>query len=419
MLYKNLKISIINVIKTMFFNPSVNGSKDTEYYDILGLKRNATETEIKRAYRKLALKYHPDKNKSNPDAGKKFQKISEAYEVLKNPDKRKTYDAVGKEGMKRGANMNRQPTDPFSMFNHFFNQNGETKQQSRQVQPIYVDLPVTLEDLYTGKTKKFKIGRKRLCKGCNGLGGKPEGIQPCVVCNGDGKIHVRRTIGPGMIQQMIQICPKCKGEKQIIKPEFRCKTCHGKKTIEENKICTVEITAGAKNGSSIKLYQEGHEEPGKLPGDIVFKLIQKEHPIFKRDENDLHMMKRISLIDALDNHSFVLSHLDKRTLYIKTPTGVIVHPNSVRCIPDEGMPLSHSPLQKGKLIIHYQIEFPTFLRKSQRKVLRDVFQKNESIKKPPHSFEYETKSYKMQNKNRPHRNPPHSGQNMQPGCSQQ
>tara|TARA_B110000285_G_scaffold3774_1_gene3953 strand:+ start:31 stop:1218 length:1188 start_codon:yes stop_codon:yes gene_type:complete len=395
----------------MFFHPQNQSNTDTEYYDALGIEKTATEKEIKKAYRKLALKYHPDKNKSNPDAVSKFQKISEAYEVLQSSEKRKKYDTYGKNGVNSSGHRSHSNMDPFSMFNHMFN---TKSQQSTQMKPTYLDLPVTLEEMFSGKTKKFKIGRKRICKTCDGIGGEKEGVKQCDTCNGQGRIHIRRSVGPGMIQQMVQMCPKCHGKCSIILPQFRCKTCHGKKTVIENKICMVEIAPGAANGSSIKLYQEGDAEPGKLPGDIVFKLKQTDHPIFKRNENDLHIMKNISLIEALDNHSFVLTHLDNRTLFVKTggPQDIL-QPNAIRCIPNEGMPFPHAPLQKGKLIIHYNIQFPKNLSESQLQTLRTCLNKKKEIEKPNHSYEYVTVPYTMKQSEN------NSNPSNQTGCAQQ
>ena len=403
----------------MFFNPHSNNT-DTEYYDTLGIKKNASDKEIKKAYRKLALKYHPDKNKSDKTATEKFKKISEAYEILKSPETRKQYDQFGKSSVDSTSSHSHH-MDPFSMFNQFFNTQ-HMSSQSQQVKAIYMDIPVSLEQLYNGQTKKYKISRKRVCKSCDGIGGSKEGLVTCQVCLGNGKIQIRRSIGPGMVQQMIQTCPKCHGRAQSMKPECVCKICKGEKTITEEKICSVQIPAGSQNGNSIKLYQEGNEEPGKLPGDIIFRIVQKEHHTFKRNNNDLHVVKEISLIDALDSYKFVLTHLDNRTLFIKTKDGDILEPGAVRCIPNEGMTTTSSN-KKGNLYIHYKIKFPSSLQFEQIKKLRKILPNKSLIQKPDYAYEYETHKHHQYKSSQYHHNQRHSQRHSQseeqPGCTQQ
>ena len=392
----------------MFTRPIDN----EEYYKILGVSRTATEKEIKRAYRKLALKFHPDKNKGDKEAQEKFQKISEAYEVLHDPEKRTQYDKFGKNTTRMNHGQSR---TPFDIFEQFFGQSQSNfgGRTHTQVQPTYMNLSVSLEQLYTGVTKKFKISRKRICKECNGLGGPEHAIQVCMQCKGTGKRKIVREIGPGMIQQMIQPCRACNGQGKLVHPDLCCDVCGGLKTVDEEKICTVEIKPGTEHGSSIKLYREGNEEPGKIPGDIVFKVQQKKHALFKRDGANLHIRREISLIDALDEYKFVITHLDKRTLYIKTAPGDVLQPNAVRFIPNQGMPLSHAPQQNGHLVIHYAIQFPKRLTEKERENLRKVLPNKTDIREPQHAFVFTTKV--MRN----HNSCPQSHQSNEQNCRQQ
>lgn len=381
----------------MFFNFGGNNrpppqSNDTEYYDTLGISKTATEREIKKAYRKMALQHHPDKNKGNAAAQEKFQKINEAYEVLSNTEKKEKYDKFGKVGI----NNEHGGMNPHDIFSNFFGRNMNMRQntpRNTKVKPTYHTLNVTLEEMYNGNKKQLKITRKRICKKCNGVGGPKEAIHKCLRCNGQGQINIRRQIGPGMIQQMCKQCDICKGTGKTMNPRLVCKECKGNKTIQEAKICSVYIDAGSADGSSVKLYQEGNEEPGCIAGDIIFKLKQKPHNIFKRNGNNLHILKKISLIDALCSYNFAFTHLDQRIIYVKQPSNdSIICPNTVRCVKGEGMTILNSS-NKGNLIIHFSIEFPKKLSSKFKSILKNVLPDKTNIEKPLHSYELNSTKY--------------------------
>ena len=201
--------------------------KDNKYYDILEVKPNATENELKKAYRKLALKYHPDKN---PDEGERFKLISQAYEVLSDPKKREVYDQYGEEGIKEGGGGGgmHNPMDIFDMF--FGGRSRRGGERETKAKDTIHQLQVTLEQLYNGISRKMKLTREIICKKCNGVGAEnKDHVQSCERCHGR-KVEIKRVqIAPGFVQTMQSRCGGCGGEGQIIKNP--CKGCGGKKKV--------------------------------------------------------------------------------------------------------------------------------------------------------------------------------------------
>ncbi|XP_057579528.1 dnaJ homolog subfamily A member 4 isoform X4 [Hippopotamus amphibius kiboko] len=214
--------------------------KETQYYDILGVKPSASPEEIKKAYRKLALKYHPDKN---PDEGEKFKLISQAYEVLSDPKKRDIYDQGGEQAIKEGGSGSPSFSSPMDIFDMFFGGGGRMARERRGKNVVH-QLSVTLEDLYNGVTKKLALQKNVICEKCEGVGGKKGSVEKCPVCKGRGmQIHIQQ-IGPGMVQQIQTVCIECKGQGERIHPKDRCESCSGAKVIREKKIIEVHVEKG-------------------------------------------------------------------------------------------------------------------------------------------------------------------------------
>ena len=221
---------------------------ETKFYDILGVSPTATEQELKKAYRKMALKYHPDKN---PDAGDKFKEISQAYEVLSDAEKREVYDEFGEQGIKEqggGRGGGAGFSSPMDMFNMFFGGGmpggggggggGRGGRGSRsKTKPMVHKLAVSLEDLYNGMVRKLAANRDIKCEACDGKGG--DRVTTCATCKGQGMRVQTRQIGPGMIQQMQMPCDKCGAKGEVVDPKSVCKECKGKRTIREKKILEV------------------------------------------------------------------------------------------------------------------------------------------------------------------------------------
>jgi len=332
-------------------------SKETKLYDILGVSPEATPEEIKKAYKKLAIKFHPDKN---PTAGDKFQEMTVAYEVLNDPEKRSIYDKYGEEGLREGADGDAfEPSDLFRMFFGGGGRGGRARGGKRKGKDVAIAFSVTLEDLYNGKQTKFNLDKTVLCKTCAGKGTTKNGASAkCDNCHGRGIVIKMRHIGFGMVQQIQEQCSACGGSGEMIKPKDRCPDCFGNKTKEEAKTLDVFIDKGMEHGTKVTFDGEGDQHPDIEPGDVILVLQMQDHPVFKRNKHDLLIEKKIKLVEALCGFQFSINHLDGRTLIIKSLPGEVIKPGDIKYIVSEGMPHYKNPFEKGKLLIHFDVEFP-------------------------------------------------------------
>lgn len=342
-----------------------SSSADTQkMYDVLGVKKDATSNDIKKAYRKMAMQHHPDKG-GDPE---KFKEISKAYEILGDEEKREKYNKYGEKGLEGGGGV-----DANDIFSNLFGGGGRSRGPSgpRKGKDALFKLKVTLADLYTGGVKKLRLSKSTLCEGCQGKGGAK--VEPCKACRGQGVRMIVRQIGPGMIQQMQAQCDECEGQGEIIKPKDRCKSCSGEKTKKVTKTLEVQIEKGMAQGSKIVFPRESDQAPGLVPGDVIVVLEQEEHPDFKREGVHLFYKKKISLVEALTGFSFALEHLDGRLLAVAPQDGdAVISPGTVRCIRDEGMPSQRNPTQTGNLYIEFAVEFPAGLSGTIRGALQKL-----------------------------------------------
>ena len=268
----------------------------------------------RQAYRKLSLKYHPDKNPGDKTAEKKFQAISRAYEVLSDLEKKQVYDLEGVEGLEsleKGGGGNRGPMNPFDMFF-----GGGQQQGGRRKGPdAQVEVEVTLEDLYNGGERQARIGRNVICPKCKGSGAKDGATSKCGACGGRGVRMVNQQMAPGFVVQMQESCPECNGKGTVFKT--KCPHCQGKRVVPDEKTLVGHIEKGMPSDGEIRFPRESEQTPGVTPGDVLFKFKQVPHDRFRRAGDDLHHDMHLSLRESLLGFSRTVRHLDGREVVVK------------------------------------------------------------------------------------------------------
>lgn len=318
--------------------------KDTKFYDVLGVSPDATEAQLKSAYRKGALKHHPDKNAHAPEAADKFKEISSAYEVLQDPQKRQVYDQYGEEGLEGGGGMGggMAAEDLFSQFfgggggggmggfgGMFGGGMGGRDTGPKKARTIHHVHKVSLEDIYRGKVSKLALQKSVICSKCEGRGGKEGAVKTCQGCQGQGMKTMMRQMGP-MIQRFQTVCPDCGGEGESIRDKDRCKQCSGKKTVIERKVLHVHVDKGVQTGTKIDFRGEGDQMPGVEPGDVQFEIEQKPHPRFQRKGDDLFFQAEVDLLTALAGGAIYIEHLDDRWLTVEILPGEVISPGEIK-----------------------------------------------------------------------------------------
>jgi len=335
--------------------------KETEYYERLGVAPDATNEEIKRAYRKMAMKLHPDRNPGDKTAEEKFKALGEAYDVLGDEKKRKLYDRYGKKGLEEGGFEQRNARDIFrDLFGAGVFDDDEDASGPRRGDDSVNPLNVTLEDLYNGKTSHIAITRNILCSKCHGNGTKSgKTPQKCKSCNGRGIRVITRKMG--IFQQTEQTyCPDCHGRGEIIEEKDKCPACNGKQVVSDRKILELVVEPGMKDNQRITFAGESDQAPNMEPGDVIFVIRTKEHNRFKRSGNDLIMMHSITLVEALTGFQFSFQHLDKRNIIVKSAPQQVVKPGDVMAIPDMGMPIYGRPFTWGRMLVKFDVIFPLY-----------------------------------------------------------
>jgi molecular chaperone DnaJ len=281
-----------------------------DYYEILGVEKRASEEEVKKAYRKLAIKYHPDKNQGDKEAEEKFKEAAEAYEVLSNTDKRARYDRFGHQGMdgySSGGGMNME--DIFSQFSDIFGSSGSPfgdmfggaggRQQVRKGTNLRIKLKLNLEEVAEGVEKKIKVKRFVACEGCRGTGAKNgTAFKTCPTCNGSGQI--RRVVNT-MLGQMMSAttCPTCNGAGKSVSE--RCDSvCGGKDGIrQQEEVISVKVPAGVEEGMQLSMNGKGNFPPGGgVAGDLLIAIEEEEHESLKREGKNVHFDLYINFVDA-------------------------------------------------------------------------------------------------------------------------
>lgn len=351
-----------------------------DYYEVLGISRDADESEIKKAYRKLAMKYHPDRNAGDAKAEEKFKEAKEAYEILSDASKRTAYDQYGHAGVDTsaaGAGHAQGFGDAFGdIFGDIFGMRGGGRSNIHRGADLRYNLEITLEQAARGSETKIRIPTMVTCNTCNGSGAKP-GTSPktCSTCDGHGQVRMQQ--GFFSIQQT---CPKCHGTgKMITSP---CVDCHGVGRIKQHKTLNVKIPVGVDDGDRIRLSGEGEAGVnGGPPGDLYVVIQLSSHSVFQREGNDLHCEIPISFATAALGGEIEVPTLEghaKIKISAETQTGKIFR---LRGKGIKGV-RSHSA---GDLLCHVSIETPVNLTARQKELLQeleDISQKDNSRHSP-------------------------------------
>lgn len=339
-------------------------SKD--YYNILGVDRNATKDDIKKSYRKLSKKYHPDLNPDNPQSEEKFKEVTEAYDVLSNDDKRSQYDTYGSvnnNNFNSGFNMD----DIFSSFGDIFGSftNQRNQKRTKKGRDLRVNVKIDLNGIIFGTTKKIKYFRDNSCSSCLGKGGTNE--TTCLPCQGRGfRDHVQNTPF-GQIRQSA-VCSHCKGEGKTFKNP--CNTCNGMGVERKEEVVDIEIPKGATDGTYMTMPQMGNHIKGGIPGDLQIVIQEIKDPIFIRQDSDLIYNDKVNVIDAILGLDKKLKLPHGNEIKYTVPPGS-THGKTLR-IRGRGVPNAHFPGHQGDLLIKVNLEVPSDISIEEKLKLQEL-----------------------------------------------
>ncbi len=367
-----------------------------DYYEILGVSKSATPEEIKKAYRKVAIKFHPDKNPGDPTAEDKFKEAAEAYEILSNQEKKQRYDRFGHQGMNggfggggQGANMNMD--DIYSQFGDIFGGGGGSpfdsffgggggggqSRRGRKGSNLRIKLKLNLEEITNGVEKKIKVKRHVSCSTCSGTGAKNgAAFSTCTACGGSGQL---RKVVNTMLGQMVSssTCPACHGEGKVITD--KCDSCHGEGRVMAEEVIPIKIPAGVAEGMQLSMAGKGNMPPrGGVPGDLLIVIEEEEHEVLKRDGNNIIYDLYISFVDAALGTNLEVPTIDgkvKIKIDAGTQSGKILRlrGKGVKDINGYG---------KGDQLIHVNIWTPKALSKEERETLEALRTSDNFIPNP-------------------------------------
>jgi len=357
-----------------------------DYYEVLGVSKNASAEELKKAYRQMAIKFHPDKNPDDKSAEEKFKEAAEAYEVLSNPEKKQRYDQFGHAGLNGnagygGGGSGMSMDDIFSNFGDIFGDffgggfsgfgggsgRGRSSQRVAQGSNLRIRVKLTLEEVSNGVEKKVKVSKNIHCETCNGSGARA-GSQPttCTTCHGQGRVmRVTNTFLGQM--QTASTCPHCNGEGKIITD--RCPACSGTGLTKGEEVITIKIPAGVEHGMQLSMSGKGNAAPrGGIPGDLIVLVEESEHDLFKRDGMNLLYEHNVSYADAVLGTSVDVPTLDGKAR-IKIPSGTV--PGKLFRLKGKGIPAVNS-YGRGDLIVSINIWVPQNVTKDEKSFLEQL-----------------------------------------------
>lgn len=352
-----------------------------DYYDVLGVGRKADADEIKKAYRKLAIKYHPDKNEGDKAAEEKFKEAAEAYEVLSDQQKRQRYDQFGHAGVgssaaSGGAGGGFSMDDIFSQFGDIFGSGfggggfgggGRGGRRVNKGSNLRVKVKLTLEEIATGAEKKLKVAKFISCDKCNGTGAaSSSGFNTCGTCRGSGQVtRIMNTMLGQM--QTATTCPTCNGEGQTITD--KCRQCHGDGVMRGEEVISVRIPAGVHDGIQLSMNGKGNAGPrGGVPGDLIIVIEEAEHPHFNRDGNHLYYEHYVSIADAALGATIEIPTLEGKArvkIDAGTPSGKVIR------LKGKGLP-DLNGYTRGDLRVTLFVWTPTNLTSEEKKILEKL-----------------------------------------------
>lgn len=368
---------------------------DKDYYEVLGVARDASDSDIKKAYRKLAMKYHPDRNPDDKTAEEKFKELGEAYEVLSDADKRAAYDRMGHEAFKNGG-MNGAGggpggggfggfTDPMDIFAQMFggmggfgNAGGRGQRRSvkRPGSDLRADIDITLEEAARGCEKTLEIERLVPCGTCHGSGSRSghEGFKTCPTCHGQGVVTQQNGF---FVQQ--STCPTCRGAGEIVSDP--CPKCRGEGRVREDSLIQIRIPAGVDTGTKLRIAGKGDAGVhGGETGDLYVFIDVKKHDIFQREGQDLHCTIPVPMNMAISGGKLKVPTLEGPAT-IKVPEGT--QSGTIFRVRNKGIK-SLKSTDKGDLLVEVETEIPSNLSREQKKKLDDFTATIDNRKNQPH-----------------------------------
>ena len=359
-----------------------------DYYEVLGVDKTASEDEIKKAYRKIAIKYHPDRNPGNKEAEEKFKEAAEAYDVLHDPQKRQQYDQFGFAGQGGaggfggfgGASMNMD--DIFSMFGDIFGGHaggfggfggfggGQRRPQQHRGSDLRLKVKLTLQEISTGVTKKFKVRKDVVCQHCHGSGSADGGAsETCPTCHGSGVIsHTTQSIF-GMMQTQ-GVCPTCNGEGKIIKN--KCHECSGTGVVKGEEVVEINIPAGVIEGMVVNVPGKGNAGwRNGIPGDIQVFIEEEPNDTFVRDGNDLIYNLLLDFPTAALGGDVEIPTIEGTRLRVKIEPGT--QPGKTLRLRSKGLPAVQGyGSGKGDMVVNISIYVPKTLSRDEKKALEKM-----------------------------------------------